>query len=54
MEKPIAKSRRETLEKVYDPAPMIERLRELLENTMRVIGKPACAPDLIIRVCAVF
>jgi transcriptional regulator with XRE-family HTH domain len=32
MEKPIAKSRRETLEKVYDPAPMIERLRGLLEK----------------------
>jgi hypothetical protein len=32
MEKPIAKSRRETLNKPYDPAPMIQRLRELLEK----------------------
>lgn len=32
MEKPIAKSRRETLDKPYDPAAMIKRLRELLEK----------------------
>jgi len=32
MEKPIAKSRRETLDTPYDPAPMIQRLRELLES----------------------
>jgi len=32
MEEPIAKSRRKTLEKPYDPEPMIKRLRELLEK----------------------
>jgi transcriptional regulator with XRE-family HTH domain len=32
MEKPIAKSRRETLDKSFDPEPMIKRLRELLEK----------------------
>jgi len=32
MEKPIAKSRRETLDKPFDPEAMIKRLRELLEK----------------------
>jgi len=32
MEEPIAKSRRKTLENPYDPEPMIQRLRELLEK----------------------
>ena len=32
MEKPIAKRRRETLKKKYNPEPMVERLRELLEK----------------------
>ncbi|NMC55437.1 MAG: helix-turn-helix transcriptional regulator [Chloroflexi bacterium] len=32
MEKPIAKSRRETLDKPFDPETMIKRLRELLEK----------------------
>ncbi len=32
MDKPIAKARRETLQKPYDPEPIIARLRELLEK----------------------
>jgi lambda repressor-like predicted transcriptional regulator len=32
MEKPIAKARREALDTPYDPEPMIQRLRELLEK----------------------
>lgn len=32
MEKPIAKSRRETLGMPFDPEPLIKRLRELLEK----------------------
>ena len=32
MEKPIAKRRRETLKKKYNPEPMVKRLRELLEK----------------------
>ena len=32
MEKPIAKSRRETLGMPFDPQPLIKRLRELLEK----------------------
>ncbi len=32
MEKPIAKARRETLGKKYNPEPIVKRLRELLEK----------------------